>query len=90
MSAKGGKPPRRINTKAAARGRSHAKVLAHRRRPLTTELEAAPTLYGIRYRNEPNASESRHLIWAVWGERAWLAEGDRAVPGADGEGQRQC
>ena len=53
----------------------------------TTELEAAPTLYGIRYRNEPSASESRHLIWAVWGERAWLAEATEPYR-SDGEGQR--
>lgn len=39
-----------------------------------TELEAAPTLYGLRYRHEPSASDPRNLIWAVWGERAWLSE----------------
>lgn len=53
----------------------------------TTELEAAPTLYGIRYRNEPSTAEPRHLIWAVWGERAWLAEATEPYR-SDGEGQR--
>jgi len=40
----------------------------------TTEMSAAPTLYGSRYRNEPNAAEPRRLIWAIRGESAWLAE----------------
>jgi hypothetical protein len=53
----------------------------------TTELEAAPTLYGIRYRHEPSASDPRNLIWAVWGERAWLAEGTEPYA-SDREGQR--
>lgn len=53
----------------------------------TTEMEAAPTLYGIRYRNEPTAAESRHLIWAVSGERAWLAEATEPYR-SDREGQR--
>ena len=53
----------------------------------TTELEAAPTLYGIRYRSEPSQAEPRHLIWAVWGERAWLAEATEPYR-SDGEGQR--
>jgi len=53
----------------------------------TTELEAAPTLYGMRYRNEPSATESRHLIWAVWGERAWLSEATEPYR-SDQEGQR--
>jgi hypothetical protein len=64
----------------------HAKVLlTHGGR--TTELEAAPTLYGIRYRHEPSASDSRHLIWAVWGERAWLSEATEPYR-SDSEGQR--
>lgn len=40
----------------------------------TTELEAAPTLYGIRYVSEPSAEEPRALMWSLRGERAWLAE----------------
>jgi hypothetical protein len=53
----------------------------------TTELEAAPTLYGMRYRSEPSATEPRHLIWAVRGERAWLAEASEPYR-SDQEGQR--
>jgi hypothetical protein len=53
----------------------------------TTELEAAPTLYGMRYHHEPSASDPRNLIWAVWGERAWLAEGTEPYA-SDREGQR--
>lgn len=53
----------------------------------TTELEAAPTLYGMRYRHEPSASDPRNLIWAVWGERAWLSEGTEPYA-SDREGQR--
>ncbi len=66
--------------------RSHAKVLLTVD-GRTTELESAPTLYGIRYRNEPSATESRHLIWAIWGERAWLSEATEPYR-SDGEGQR--
>lgn len=40
----------------------------------TTELEAAPTLYGIRYMREPSAEEPRALVWSLRGERATLAE----------------
>lgn len=40
----------------------------------TTELEAAPTPYGVRYRSEPSAAEPRALIWSLRGERAALAE----------------
>ena len=40
----------------------------------TTELEAAPTLYGIRYAGEPSAEEPRALVWSLRGERAVLAE----------------
>jgi len=40
----------------------------------TTELEAAPTLYGVRYRGEPSAEEPRALVWSLRGERAALAE----------------
>ncbi len=51
----------------------HAKVLltfdGH-----TSELEAAPTLYGIRYVAEPSAEHPRALMWSLRGERAWLAE----------------
>ena len=52
-----------------------------------TELEAAPTLYGLRYRHEPSASDPRNIIWAVWGERAWLAEATDPYA-SDREGQR--
>ena len=40
----------------------------------TSELEAAPTLYGLRYVGEPSAEEPRALMWSLRGERAWLAE----------------
>lgn len=40
----------------------------------TTELEAAPTLYGVRYRSEPSATEPRALLWSIRGETAALAE----------------
>jgi len=40
----------------------------------TTELGAAPTLYGIRYLGEPSAEEPRALVWSLRGERALLAE----------------
>lgn len=53
----------------------------------TTELEASPTLYGMRYHHEPSASDPRNLIWAVWGERAWLSEGTEPYA-SDREGQR--
>jgi hypothetical protein len=53
----------------------------------TTELDAAPTLYGMRYRHEPSASDPRNLIWAVSGERAWLAEATEPYA-SDREGQR--
>jgi hypothetical protein len=52
-----------------------------------TELEAAPTLYGLRYRHEPSATDPRNIVWAVWGERAWLAEATEPYR-SDGEGQR--
>lgn len=53
----------------------------------TTEFEAAPTLYGIRYRHAPSASDPRHIIWAVWGENAWLAQATEPYA-SDREGQR--
>ncbi len=40
----------------------------------TTELEAAPTLYGVRYASEPSATEPRRLLWSLRGERTVLAE----------------
>lgn len=36
----------------------------------TTELEAAPTLYGLRYMSEG----AQPLAWALRGEQAWLSE----------------
>ena len=36
----------------------------------TTELEAAPTLYGMRYRSEATPA----LVWSIRGETALLAE----------------
>jgi len=51
----------------------HAKVLLTFE-GRTTELEAAPTLYGVRYRSEPSAEEPRTLLWSLRGERAALAE----------------
>lgn len=50
----------------------------------TTELEAAPTLYGIRYMSEAGAG-AQPLAWSLRGERAWLSEvtdaADVANPG---------
>lgn len=40
----------------------------------TSELEAAPTLYGLRYVAEPSGEEPRALMWSTRGERAWLSE----------------
>lgn len=40
----------------------------------TTELEAAPTLYGIRYASEVTAENPQALAWSIRGERAWLSE----------------
>ena len=37
----------------------------------TLELEAAPTLYGVRYR-DPDAQPA--LAWSLRGEEAWLTE----------------
>jgi hypothetical protein len=45
----------------------------------TFELEAAPTLYGVRYRGE-SAEEGMPLAWTLRGEQAWLTES----PDADG------
>lgn len=53
----------------------------------TTEMDAAPTLYGSRYRNEPSEAEPRRLIWATRGESAWLAEATEPYR-SDLEGQR--
>lgn len=50
----------------------------------TTELEAAPTLYGIRYLAEPSAAEPRALMWSLRGERAVLAEAVHPDDVADG------
>lgn len=50
----------------------------------TTELEAAPTLYGIRYTGEAGEG-GQPLAWSLRGERAWLSEvtdaADVANPG---------
>ena len=40
----------------------------------TSEMMAAPTLYGSRYLGEPTAERPRRLIWSLQGENAWLAE----------------
>lgn len=40
----------------------------------TTELAAAPTLYGRRYLSAPSAEEPRSLMWSLRGEHAALAE----------------
>lgn len=40
----------------------------------TSEMMAAPTLYGSRYLGEPSAEQPRRLIWSLQGENAWLAE----------------
>jgi hypothetical protein len=52
-----------------------------------TELAAAPTIQGIRYRHAPSASDPRNLIWTIRGERAWLAEATDPYR-SDREGQR--
>lgn len=54
----------------------------------TSELEAAPTLFGIRYVGGEGAQP---LAWSVRGERAWLSEGipaDNVVDG--GQTLAQC
>lgn len=38
----------------------------------TIELEAAPTLYGVRYRSE--GGEGTPLAWTLRGEEGWLTE----------------
>lgn len=53
----------------------------------TTEMMAAPTLYGIRYLGEPTAEQPRRLIWSLQGERAWLAEATEPYR-SDREGPR--
>lgn len=61
----------------------HAKVqLSYDGR--TTELDAAPTLYGIRYLAGPSAGEPRALMWSVRGERAVFAEAVHPEDVADG------
>jgi hypothetical protein len=40
----------------------------------TAELEAAPTLYGIRYASEATAETPQNISWSIRGERAWLSE----------------
>jgi hypothetical protein len=53
----------------------------------TSEMMAAPTLYGSRYLGEPSAGEPRRLIWSLRGEQAWLAEATEPYR-SDGEGRR--
>jgi hypothetical protein len=40
----------------------------------TYELEAAPTLYGVRYRTESAAEDGDTLAWTLRGEQAVLSE----------------
>jgi Membrane-bound lysozyme-inhibitor of c-type lysozyme len=40
----------------------------------TTELEAAPTLYGMRYRSAEGAGGGQAMVWSVRGEEGRLAE----------------
>ncbi len=57
----------------------------------TTELEAAPTLYGVRYRSEPSAEEPRSLLWSLRGERTVLAEiGDPHDVSSEGRPIARC
>jgi hypothetical protein len=57
----------------------------------TTELEAAPTLYGARYRSEPSAEEPRSLLWSLRGERTVLAEaGDPHDVSGEGRPIARC
>lgn len=53
----------------------------------TTEMMAAPTLYGSRYLGEPTVEQPRRLIWSLQGERAWLAEATEPYR-SDREGAR--
>ena len=46
----------------------------------TLEMEAAPTLYGGRYRSAAGSGEGAPLAWSLRGEEAWLTES----PDADG------
>jgi len=57
----------------------------------TTEFEAAPTLFGLRYRSAASAEQPQALLWSVRGEQAWLAEaaGDPDV-GDDGRRLVSC
>ncbi|MDQ8757900.1 MliC family protein [Sphingosinicella sp. LHD-64] len=40
----------------------------------TTELEAAPTQFGVRYTSAPAAGSAQHLSWSLQGEQAFLTE----------------
>ena len=57
----------------------------------TSELAAAPTLYGLRYRSEPSADEPRALVWSLRGETASLAEaGDPSDATDEGRPIARC
>ena len=57
----------------------------------TTEFEAAPTLYGVRYRSEPSAEEPRRLLWSLRGERTVLSEaGDPHDVASEGQPIARC
>lgn len=60
----------------------HARALVtHQDR--TVELDAAPTLYGTRYRGA--GAEGAALAWTLRGEEAWLSES----PDADGYARQE-
>lgn len=40
----------------------------------TTELEAAPTQFGVRYTGEPEGGAAQRLSWSLQGEQAFLTE----------------
>ena len=55
----------------------HAKaVVTHEGR--TFEMQAAPTLYGVRYRTEASAEGGPALAWSLRGEQALLTEAPEA------------
>lgn len=54
--------------------RAKARITHHGR---SYDLDAAPTLYGLRYRGDAG---DRRLAWTLQGEEAWLTES----PDADG------
>lgn len=57
----------------------------------TTELDAAPTLYGIRYASAASAESPQALAWSIRGERAWLSEiADPADVTNEGRPIAQC